>query len=97
MVSDSFSGRVVRFDVDDDLAQAARVCEEKVATQFTRIDSEREAALRRLSREREHRQWLEQFRAARLAEQNAERPPPDLEAAAAAAARRINEQWRPKS
>ena len=97
MIADSSIERVVRFDADDPLSAAARDASKRIFLRGVRTDEEREKRLAQFDREMAQRQWLEQFHAARLAELSAERPPPDLEAAAAAAERRINEQWRPKS
>jgi hypothetical protein len=95
-IADSSIGRVVRFDLDDPLSAAARAASKRIFLQGVRND-EREKAEQQFKREMAQREWLEQFRAARLAELSAEGPAPDLGAAAAAAERRINEQWRPKS
>jgi hypothetical protein len=88
MVADSSIGQVVRLDVDDPLSKAARDFTRRIY-QVGRTDAQVDAEMERL-------QWFEQYQAARLAQQNAERPSADLEAAAKAAERRINEQWRPK-
>ena len=97
MVADSSIEQVVRLDVDDPLSKAARAASKRVAMQTVRTDEAREKALAKFDREMAQREWLERFHAGLVAQQNAERPPVDLEAVAQAAERRINEQWRPKS
>jgi hypothetical protein len=89
MVAAAAGAQVVRLDDDDALSKAARAAAKRMF-QVGRTDEQFE-------REMAERQWLEQFQAARLAELSAESPALDLGAAAAAAERRINEQWRPKS
>jgi hypothetical protein len=74
---------VVRIDADDSLGKAARDVSKRMFLLGVRTDEEREKRLAEFDRE--------------MAQREAERARPDLEAAAQAAERRINEQWRPKS
>jgi hypothetical protein len=96
-IADSSIERVVRFDADDPLSKAARDAAKRMFLQTVRTDEEREKRLAQFDRKTAHREWLERFHAGLVAKQNAERARPDLDGAARAAERRINEQWRPKS
>jgi hypothetical protein len=87
----------IRLDADDPLSKAARDAAKRLFLQGMRTDEEREKRIDECDREMAYRQWLEQFHTGLVAKQNAERARPDLEAAAQAAERRINELWRPKS
>ncbi len=88
IVADSSIDRVVRFDVDNPVTAAARAASKR-AFQVGRTDAQ-------FDREMAQREWLERFHVGLVAELNTKRARLDLEAAAAAAERRINEQWRPK-
>jgi hypothetical protein len=82
---------------NDPLSAAARDAAKRIFLLGVRTDEEREKRLAQFDREMAQREWLERFHAGLAAQQDAERPAPDLEAPAAAAERWINGQWRPKS